>query len=69
MANEWNRLGTRRRVSPTFSLVWMAFLLGGSGLRYSATPQPDLTDIEVTTRVMRYSLWGVIVADFGAIIC
>lgn len=47
VANEWNRLGTRRRVNPAFSLIWMAFLLGGAGLRYNATPQPDLADTEV----------------------
>ncbi|CBN79640.1 conserved unknown protein [Ectocarpus siliculosus] len=46
VANEWNRLGTRRRVNPVFSLVWMAFVLGGGRLRYNATPQPDLTDTE-----------------------
>lgn len=48
VANEWNRLGTRRRVSPALSLVFMAFVLGGSGLRYNATPQPALHDKEVT---------------------
>lgn len=34
-------------MNPTFSLVWMAFILGGGGLRYNATPQPDLADTEV----------------------
>ncbi|CAN0319164.1 unnamed protein product, partial [Hapterophycus canaliculatus] len=47
VANEWNRLGTRRRVNPVFSLVWMAFLLGGCRLRYNATPRPNLQDLEV----------------------
>ncbi|CAN0112699.1 unnamed protein product, partial [Laminaria digitata] len=47
VANEWNRLGTRRRVNPVFSLMWMMFVLGASGMRYNATPQPDLKDTEV----------------------
>lgn len=48
VANEWNRLGTRRRVNPACSLVWMAFVLGAGRLRYNATPQPDLADTEAS---------------------
>ena len=47
VANEWNRLGTRRRVNPVFLLMWMMFVLGASGMRYNATPQPDLADTGV----------------------
>ena len=47
VANEWNRLGTRRRVNPLVSLMWMAFILGAGRLQYNATPQPDLENIEV----------------------
>ncbi|CAM9514327.1 unnamed protein product [Ascophyllum nodosum] len=46
VANEWNRLGTRRRVNPLVSLMWMAFILGAGRLQYNATPQPDLENIE-----------------------
>lgn len=55
VANEWNRLGTRRRVNPACSLVWMAFVLGAGRLRYNATPQPDLADTEAS-KGMRFGL-------------
>ncbi|CAM9720056.1 unnamed protein product, partial [Choristocarpus tenellus] len=46
VANEWNKLGTQRRISLSFTLLWMGFLMSGRRLQYNATPQPALTDKE-----------------------
>ncbi len=44
IANEWNELQAVRRISIGFTSIWMAFILVGQGLQYSATSQPNLQD-------------------------
>ncbi|CAM9501613.1 unnamed protein product, partial [Discosporangium mesarthrocarpum] len=62
VANEWNKLGTQRRVSLSFTLLWMGFFLSGKGLQQNATPQPALSDREEGTlnpalRFANVSFW------------
>lgn len=44
VANEWNKLGSTRRTSLEFTLIWMAFILIGQDIQYVALPHPDINN-------------------------
>ncbi|TPX32052.1 hypothetical protein SmJEL517_g04744 [Synchytrium microbalum] len=45
VANQWNALQIYRRLNIEFCLFWVYFILQGCGVRYAATPQPDIYDL------------------------
>jgi meckelin len=44
-ANEWCELSSSRRTNPALTLVILLLIVEGGGLKYLATPQPDVRDL------------------------
>lgn len=67
VANEWAELMTHRKTDISFSLFWIGFFLLGLGQEFTATQQPDVTNLSrgtlnIVLRFANVTWWWLVVS-------